>query len=197
MDDDRRTVDFWFDATCPFSRRTARWLQSVAQQRPLDITWRAMSLSILNEGKDEDPEGDESGFLWVPARVCAAVQTEHGHAALGRFYAALWTDPDGTPRDSIGELAPALSAAGLPSELAAAGSSSDYDAALRTSHEQAVELIGQEVGTPILATRGAGEARHGVFGPVLSDLPSQEEALRLWESVRLASTVPAFRELKG
>lgn len=197
MDDDGRTVDFWFDATCPFSRRTARWLQSIAEPRSLEIVWRAMSLAVLNEDKAEDPEGDESGFLWIPARVCAAVQTEHGHEGLGRFYDALWTDSDGTPRDSIGDLAAALSAAGLPADLASAGSSSKYDTALRASHGDAVRLIDQEVGTPILAVDGPDGRQHGVFGPVLTALPSPEDALRLWDGVNLVGAVPGFRELKG
>ena len=31
-------------------------------------------------------------------RATAAVQTKHGHDALGAFYDALWAEPDGTER---------------------------------------------------------------------------------------------------
>jgi len=38
---------------------------------------------VLNEGRDDDPEGDLGGYLWVPVRICAAVREEFGHEALG------------------------------------------------------------------------------------------------------------------
>lgn len=88
---------------------TSRWLVAVAGDVPMDIRWRIMSLSLLNEGRDEDPEGDEAGYLWIPARVCAAIQTDdHGHEALGTFYDALWIEVDGTPREWIGDIDDAL-----------------------------------------------------------------------------------------
>ncbi|WP_157181513.1 hypothetical protein [Actinopolymorpha alba] len=36
---------------------------------------------------------------WTPARVATAIRIEHGHAALGAFYDALWTESDGTERE--------------------------------------------------------------------------------------------------
>ena len=41
-----------------------------------------MSLSVLNEGRDEDPEGDTEGYLWVPVRICMAVRQEYGQEAF-------------------------------------------------------------------------------------------------------------------
>lgn len=194
--DDRRIVDFWFDPACPLSRVTASWIVTVAEQRPIDIRWRVMSLSILNEGKDVDPEGDEEGYLWIPARVCVAVQMAYGHAALGRFYDALWTGADGGRREWIGDIAEALSAAGLPAAPAAAGFATDHDIALRASHEEAMSLVVGEVGTPVLAVTHPSGARHAFFGPVVTETPAPDDALRLWDGTLLVASVPGFREIK-
>ncbi|PDP89571.1 disulfide bond formation protein DsbA [Glycomyces fuscus] len=190
------TVDFWFDPACPLSRVTARWLRGVAEERPVTVRWRVMSLSVLNEGRDEDPEGDTEGYLWIPARVCAAVQSGHGHEALGRFHDALWTGEDGAEREWIGDLAGALRRAGLPEALAGAGSSEEHDPFLRASHHGAVRGVHGEVGTPILALTGAGGSSRALFGPVVAAPPDPADALRLWEAVVLLAGVPQFREIK-
>ncbi|MFD3520581.1 disulfide bond formation protein DsbA [Streptomyces sp. NPDC058653] len=195
-DRDRWTVDFWFDPACPLSRITASWIVTVAERRPIDIRWRVMSLSVLNEGKDVDPEGDEEGYLWIPARVCVAIRTLHGHEALGRFYDALWTAPDGGRREWIRDIGEALGAAGLPAELALAGFTTDHDRALRASHQEAMSLVVGEVGTPILAVTHPSGARHAFFGPVISETPDPEDALRLWDGTLLVASVPEFREIK-
>lgn len=190
------TVDFWLDPACPLTRHTARWITSVSDEVPAEVVWHVMSLSVLNEHRDDDPEDDPNGYLWIPARVAAAVQTEHGHAALGTFYDALWTDPDGTEREWIGDLAEALRRCGLPAELADAGSSDAYDAALRASHHDGVDRIDAEIGTPVLALTSPDGDRRAMFGPVLSALPTPAEAIRLWEGTRLLSGITGFREIK-
>lgn len=54
----RWTVDFWLDPACPLTRNTARWIARIAKQVPLNVQWRVMSLSVLNEHRDDDPEDD-------------------------------------------------------------------------------------------------------------------------------------------
>jgi predicted DsbA family dithiol-disulfide isomerase len=38
MNDSRSTVDFWFDAVCPWTWLTSRWMLEVRKTRPVDIT---------------------------------------------------------------------------------------------------------------------------------------------------------------
>lgn len=189
----RVIADFWFDPSCPYTWNASRWLVEVTKVRPLTVRWRVMSLSVLNEHRDDDPEGDPEGYLWVPARVCAAVQQEHGHEALGRFYTELWSRESGAD-DWIGDLATALDRAGLPTELASAGTSTDYDDTLRASHAEAMNVLGPHVGTPITAVQ---ELRVGFFGPVISEVPTGEHAGRLWDGTLLVVGTPGFHELKG
>jgi hypothetical protein len=190
-------VDFWLDPACPLTRHTGRWINQVADEVPLQVRWRVMSLSVLNEHRDDDPEDDPHGYLWIPARVAAAVQTEHGHAALGAFHDALWTDPDGTEKEWLGDLAEALHRSGLPTELARTGTTTDYDQALRASHHAGVDRIDAEIGTPVLVVTTPDGARRAFFGPVLHAVPSGEASLRLWSAMLDLIAVPAFHELKA
>lgn len=184
-------VDFWLDPTCPLTWVGAQWMREVARERSIEIRWHVMSLSVLNEHRDDDPENDPEGYLWIPARIAAAVQVEHGSAALGRFHVAI-QHTEGWDFGAV------LAGCGLPPELAAAGTSTDYDAALRASHEEGMRLIGRDdVGTPIVAVPGADGERVAFFGPVLAELPEPAECLRVWDALMLLATVPAFREFKG
>ncbi|MER6518668.1 disulfide bond formation protein DsbA [Streptomyces sp. NPDC001553] len=191
------SVDFWLAPACPLTRHTARWIAQVADQMALQVRWWVMSLAVLNEHRDDDPEGDPHGYLWIPARIAAAVQTEHGHTALGTFYATLWTEPDGTAREWIGDIDEALHRSGLPTALAEAGTATDYDQALRASHHAGVDQIDAQIGTPVLAITSPDGTRRAFFGPVLDATPARADAIRLWEATLLMAGVSTFRELKA
>lgn len=179
-------VSFWFDPTCPYTWVVSRWLVEAADVRPLDIRWRLLSLAALNEHLEVDPEGDTEGYLWLPARVCAAVELAHGSAALGRFYEEM-QKLDGW------DWTVALEAAGLPPELAAAAETTGYDDHLRASTAEGVAKVGPHVGTPIIAVQN-GPAW---FGPVISQIPRGAAAGALWDAALVMAATPGFHELKG
>ncbi|MEQ4304092.1 disulfide bond formation protein DsbA [Plantactinospora sp. B6F1] len=189
-------ADFWFDPSCPYTWTASRWLLEVAKVRPVEPRWHLMSLSVLNEGRDDDPEGDPEGYLWVPVRICAAARQRYGPEAMARLYTAMWTTAR-SGEDWLGDLHAALATAGLPRELVDAGTSSAYDDAVRASHAEAIGLVGPHVGTPIIATTGTDGARVAFFGPVISRIPTGEQAGRLWDGTLLVAGVPGFHELKG
>jgi 2-hydroxychromene-2-carboxylate isomerase len=187
-------VDFWFDPSCPFTWRTSRWLVDIAGRRQVSVTWRLMSLAILNEGKDV-PERYrvpmQQGILAL--RVLAACAQTEGQGAVANLYTCL-----GTRRHERAEsyedqmIRAAVSDAGLPGRLAAAAEDASFDEAIRSSHEQGQRRVGTEVGSPVLAIDGG----RGYFGPVVVPIPTGDDSVRLFDAVRLLSTVPAFSELK-
>ncbi|MEO3825094.1 disulfide bond formation protein DsbA [Actinomadura sp. B10D3] len=185
-------VDFWFDPSCPYTWITSRWLLEAATVRPIEPRWHVLSLAALNEDRDDDPEDDPGGYLWLPVRVCAAVAGTAGQEALGRFYTAFGTRVH--ERDEMGPrtFPDALAEAGLPTTLAAAADVPDHDDAIRASTAEGIGKVGPHIGTPVIEV-GA----QTFFGPVMSRIPRGEEAGRLWDGTLLVAGTPGFHELKG
>ncbi len=183
----------WFDPICPWAWMTSRWLMEVQQVRPIDVTWSVMSLSVLNEGRDL-PEGYRSMLdsSWGPVRVVIAAAEQHGPEVIKPLYDAMGTaihHDQVKDRDVV--IAQALAACGLPADLAAAAHTDAHDDALRASHERGISLVGQDVGTPVIAVEGVA-----FFGPVVSPAPKGETAGRLWDGCVLVASTPGFFELK-
>ena len=87
-----------------------------------------------------------------------------------------------------------LASADLPVGLADALGEEQWDAEIGAETDEALALTGKDVGTPILHfSPPDGTA---LFGPVISRLPSDEEALELWDHVIALSQFPGFSELK-
>ena len=185
-------VDVWIDPSCPYTWITSRWLLEAAEVRPIELRWHVLSLAALNEGRDDDPEGDPEGYLWLPVRVCAAVVGQGGQEALGRFYTAFGARVHERGEMDGRTIPGALEEAGLSADLAAAASSAEYDDAIRASTAEGIAKVGPHIGTPVVAV---GE--RAFFGPVISRIPRGEEAGRLWDGTLLVSGIPGFHELKG
>jgi 2-hydroxychromene-2-carboxylate isomerase len=187
-------VDFWFDPLCPWAWITSRWLLEVEKLRPVKPRWHVMSLSVLNENKEDLPERYKEliGQGFGPVRVCVAAETKYGQEVLGPLYTALGTKfhVEQAPRERA-TIEAALAQAGLPEELADAMDSTEYDEALRASHSEGIERVGYEVGTPIISMRGTS-----IFGPVVSPIPRGEAAARLWDGVLMIAETDGFFELK-
>ncbi|MEE1939578.1 DsbA family protein [Streptomyces sp. TRM 70361] len=188
------SVTMWFDPACPFTWRTSRWLRSQAESRGEQVTWRLMSLAVLNEGREvpeQFREGHRQGARAL--RVLAAAQEHGGSRAVGDLYTELGTRRHDEGGQYDGKtIAEALAAAGLPAELAAAADDESRDQAVRASHEEGQARVGQESGTPVVAF---GD-HPGFFGPILSAVPTGEDAARLYDGVAALAGVTVFSELK-
>ena len=194
-------VDFWFDPVCPWTWLTSRWMLDVRRTRQVDIAWHVMSLAVLNEGRLDQippPNRELMSCAWAPVRVLIAAQETFGPAVLESLYTALGTEYFLLDRPKTRTtIQAALREAGLPEHLAEAGDTDTHDQALRRSHQEGIDLVGQEVGSPIIAIPGsAHERKIAFFGPVVNPTPTGEQALRLWDSVLEMASIPAFYEIK-
>ena len=189
----RHTAEFWFDPLCPWAWMTSRWMGEVEQTRPVDVTWSVLSLAVLNEGRDL-PEGyrELMDRGWGPARVVTAAGELHGADVMKPLYDAIGTaiHPGGV--DDFDEaIRIGLDQAGLPAELAKFASSDEYDEQMRASTQRALDLVGDDVGTPVISVDGVS-----FFGPVVTPAPKGEDAGRLWDGCVLVASTPGFFELK-
>jgi hypothetical protein len=199
-------LHFYFDPVCPFAWMTSKWVRTVAARRDYSVDWRFISLRLVNAHVDYDahfpPEyeaGHTDGLRLL--RVAARARADHGREAVGPLYEALGrrifeTDraPGAGERSTGDFLGPALAEAGLPAGLAGALDDETLDGELRAETDAALALTGKDVGTPILHFRPP----EGVafFGPVISRLPDDDDAVELWEHVVALAGFPGFAELK-
>lgn len=184
-------VEFFFDPGCPYTWRTSRWIADVADAGAAAVTWRLMSLSVLNEGK-EIPE-EYRPVMAQNVRVQRVLAAVEDNDARARLFTALGTRRHEQGADYDDDtIAAAVAEAGLPDETVKAADDEAFDALVRASHDDAQAAVGQEAGSPILRVGG-----NAWFGPVVVPVPEREEGLRLFEAVRLLADVPSFSELKG
>jgi len=193
MTEKTNKADFWFDPLCPFAWITSRWIGEVENVRDIQTEWHVMSLAVLNEGRDLDEDYRKAmDKAWGPVRVITAAREQHGDQVVKPLYDSMGNQVhNGGQKDFDIVISKALAECGLPAELAAAADSDEYDAQLRASHEEGISLVGQDVGTPVVAFNGTA-----FFGPVLTRIPRGEDAGVLWDATVSLASFPHFFELK-
>jgi DSBA-like thioredoxin domain len=196
MADEIKTAEFWFDPLCPWAWITSRWMHEVENVRPVRTKWNIMSLAYLNLVQHDEKEmKDEYRELmqkaWGPVRICAAAATEKGDEILGPLYTAIGTRWHNEKRQDPESLGEALEEVGLSPDLLKAADSTEFDAAIIESHKRGIDLVGMDVGTPIVTFDG-----HAFFGPVVTPIPRGQAAGKLWDGVLLVAGTDGFFELK-
>jgi 2-hydroxychromene-2-carboxylate isomerase len=200
-------IEFFWDPVCPFAWITSRWITTVSTQTGYKVDWRFISLRLLNKHKDYATEfppnyerGHTAGLRML--RVAAKIRAELGREHMGTLYTgyghAYWDQPKGSGMSqklgTVAHIGEVLHTIGLPVEFATAADDDRWDAELDAETELALSRTGRDVGTPIITF----EPPHGVsfFGPVISRIPSDAEAVPLWNAVLTLAKFPSFAELK-
>jgi hypothetical protein len=153
-----------------------------------------MSLSVLNEGRDElsDRYKELLAKGWGPVRVLIAAEERHGNEVVEPLYSAMGTRHHiQGAKDWDEVIVRSLEDVGLEADLALAASSADYDEVLRKSHHEGMDPVGYEVGTPVIHIGDVA-----IFGPVVTPAPKGEAAGKLLDGVILVASTPGFYELK-
>jgi hypothetical protein len=177
----------------------------VQQQREYTVTWRFISLKVLNEHVDAEwytPERKASHLRGTfGLRVANALRSERPervgdlYTALGQ---ALHRDQRGAElsADPVGFMVGVLETLGLPTSLAEAALDESHDATLRAETELALSRTGKDVGTPILTFHPGAANEASFFGPVIASIPRGDEAVKLWDAVEVIATSSGMAELK-
>ena len=189
-------VKFHFDPLCPWCYQTSRWARRLAELGEVELDWGVFSLEVVNLPDDQDPH--ELDARAAPAlRTAILIRDREGSVALGPFYAALgrriWEEPPPSG-DMAKAVRESLVEIGLDESLCdeALDDPSTWQAVL-DEHHALVERTGA-FGVPTLVLDdGAGPA---IFGPVVSQLPSDEDTVALWQHLSWLTRYTNFAELK-
>ena len=195
----RDRAEMFFDPVCPWAWMTSRWMMQVEQVRDIDVTWSVMSLSVLNEGRHLD-EGYRAMLdrSWSPVRTIIAatkdLPEDEANALRKKMYDAFGQriHLDGRGTEHLDEIvSEVVDELGLDASLKEVGGTDSVDDALRASHQRAIDLVGDDVGTPVISVNDVA-----FFGPVVTPAPKGEAAGQLWDGCVLVAGTPGFFELK-
>ena len=187
-------LQFYFDPGCPWTWITSRWVVEVAKARDLQITWHLFSLRFHNKTNPDYDRIRKALDDQHPAmRILAATKQQLGNAAVGKLYTALGTWIHHDDDEHLARLPEAIAAAGLPADIIQAGFDSSWDEVIEKSTRRAYDIVGKEVGIPIVVIDGAETT---YFGPVLSPAPTGEEALKLWDAYVVLASIRGVYEIK-
>ncbi len=92
--------------------------------------------------------------------------------------------------------ADALATVGLDASHAAAFDDESWDAVIRAAMDEGLALVGDDVGTPIIALENSDGVKTGYFGPVISRIPSTDKSVAMWDALVTMMDVDSFFELK-
>ena len=199
-------LEFFFDPVCPWAWITSRWVDEVRKQRNYDVTWRFISLRMINEeigyGADSEPWRAAHAAGSRVLRAAAYAREKAGNDAVAGLYTAVGTslhnngNREGFVENTTYYLVDVLSRAGLDPDWANGADNEDFDAILREETSLAFSRTGKGVGTPILTFK-PGQANEGsFFGPVISKAPRGAEALKLWDAIETLAKTSGMAELK-
>jgi hypothetical protein len=167
------SADIWLNPASASGFATLAWLSQAATVRPLRLTIHLVSESISEDGLEVSEERRRwLDSAWAPVRVAHAVQRNYGQEQLHSFLIAF-----GMRVQVLGEplaweaIEGALTAVGLPPEMAQLGFTGDNDDDLRRAHFEAVAVSGEPAPTTALLLDGVGWT-----APEWQQVPSGEPA---------------------
>jgi hypothetical protein len=175
---------------------TARWVvDEVAPARDLRITWQPISLHFTNEPDEDSPGFAVTKFSHDLLRVMESVRAAEGDDAVFPLYQEYGRRIHHDRNRSFAA-AEALDAIGYDVGHAAAGDDARWDDQIRARMDIGITLVGDDVGTPIIALDDRRGVRQGIFGPVLTRVPPTEDSLAAWDAMVALMNVDGFWELK-
>jgi predicted DsbA family dithiol-disulfide isomerase len=195
-------VEVFVDPSCPWAWITSRWLQEVAPERSLAITWRSYCLEIRDDYGVAPGVPDRLRDMVIGAhalshrmlRIFEAARAGGGEQAVDALYSA-WGRrffADGAVHDDT-LLAICLTESGLDADLVKAADDDSWDAPIVEVMEVAYAYGGPKTQTPTLVVDT--DPPYGFKGPVMAPAPTGDAAVRLWDAIAVMAAEPGFFEI--
>jgi 2-hydroxychromene-2-carboxylate isomerase len=192
----RERINFHFDPLCPWAWITSRWATRMEDMGEIEIDWRLFSLGVVHVPQGEEVPDEPFGPSGLALQLLAQARRLEGNSGVGRLYTALGTAAH-VRRQPLAEeevLAGAWEQARFDS---AAREAAEADPTLwqqvLTEHRAAVTAC-QAFGVPTIVLDGGSGP--GIFGPVLTEVPADDEGRELLRDVLRLTRRGYFFELK-
>jgi hypothetical protein len=175
---------------------TARWVVDVVQpERDVEVTWQPISLLRKNDPPADSEYREAAETTHNMLRVMESLRLTDGNDAVFKAYWEFGTRIH-HDKDRDFDLGEALTAAGLDPSHAAAADDESLDDVIAERMDIGLALVGDDVGTPIIALDDDNGDRVGMFGPVITRAPSGATGLKLWDHFVGLTQVPGVWEIK-
>lgn len=189
-------IDFYFDPSCPFCWVTSRFVLLASNKRKININWRLFSLAIKNGELDEE---SKKGFDHMPAHRIERVMLAANKQGidLGEIYKQFGIMHFISGEEYNDELiSSVLKQMKLDQNLLDAADDKSLDDELNKSTNEAVGIVGQDIGVPTMVFTTEDGRKTGFFGPVILSLPDVDEAAKQWDALVTLASSSNFYELK-
>lgn len=188
-------ISFAFDPVCPWCWQTSRWIRRVEALGAAEVTWGVYSLELAH-CEEGVAHGDPLANGVRGLRTAIEVRDRHGNEAMGRFYEALGTRYFDAlePYHAASTFHGALTDIGLDPALydRAIGAKRTFTTLVREHRK----LVKETAAFGVPTIRVDGGTGPGIFGPVISEVPDDDEALELFEHTLWIIRHPNVAELK-
>jgi 2-hydroxychromene-2-carboxylate isomerase len=187
----KQPVDFYFDPSCPWAWRTALWIQEVEKVRSIEVTWKFLSLAKINDKGDYARDSHAASHATFP--LLARAREQFGNEAVRRLYVALGKARHERKEDlaDAGVIESALKEAGLDPSWRIDAVAPGVEERILAEHQEGLDRHGA-FGVPTIAVAG----QRGFFGPVITSVPTGEDAGELWDHISWLAARDDFFEYK-
>jgi len=189
-------VRFYFDPICPWTYQTSRWARTLERLGEIELSWGLFSLEMQNAGEEPEELASSHARSARALRTAVVARDAGGQHAVGEFYAALGERVHGRsePLEAPETVEAALEDAGLEGVLSEKAWADPTTTDRVAEDHRALSERTRSFGVPtIVLDGGEGPA---IFGPVVSEVPTDEEAVELWRHVSWLVRYENFSELK-
>jgi len=192
-------ITFYFDPSCPFCWITSRWLLQISNKRDLNIEWLPFSLALKNSelGSKLKPTPYTKSHLSAH-RVLRVIEAaaEKGASVIDLYTRFGISYHLGGEKFTDALIQEILEEHDLPVALLKEADSKKWDAILQNKINEAISIVGDDIGVPTIIIENEKGQKQGFFGPVLQDLPEIDDSVKLWDAFSALAKSSHFFELK-
>ena len=164
------------------------------------MQWQPISLLKKNNPEPGSQYHTVSEFSHGLLRVMESVRAAAADPATANrdYFRMYWEFASKIHHDGeySFDITAVLETLGIDTAHAAAATDESWDAPIAEGMANGLSLVGDDVGTPIIATERSDGAQVGYFGPVITQVPRGDKAAALWDALMVMMDTDGFFELK-